>query len=144
MSYSMNNLPDSFKRCMERGAKKALGKAGLTMQEIEIKNEAQSEKVIQKQIIGWLRIQGYFPNFSRMDKPKTDQIGIPDIHISCLGRSVYFEVKSRKARLTNPQMRAIAKLTTFPNEAKVFLVRDLPEVIRILDEFKQKIISQER
>jgi hypothetical protein len=127
MSYSMNNLPDSFKRCMERGQKKALGKSGLTMQEIDAKNEAQSEKELQKQIVGMLQLRGYVVNYSRMDKRKTDKVGWPDITFCCQGHMVCFEVKTASGKVSKEQEMVKERLLADPNKASVHIVRSLDD-----------------
>jgi hypothetical protein len=70
-------LPENYLRCMTPEARKSVGQQ--TAAEVMANGVATSERALQKQIVGLLRLKGIEVNVSRMDKRKTDVVGWPDL-----------------------------------------------------------------
>ncbi|MDD2707537.1 MAG: hypothetical protein PHV34_05960 [Verrucomicrobiae bacterium] len=67
-------IPEQYLRHMSDEDRRAFGKAGRTMEEINNENEVKNEKNLQNQIAGLLRLRGIAFSWCRMDK-KTERTG---------------------------------------------------------------------
>jgi len=72
-------IPDHIIRLMSPADRSALGKSAVTVEEHAEKAGDVAEKILQEQMIALLHHRGITPNWSRMDKPKTDRVGWPDL-----------------------------------------------------------------
>lgn len=132
----MKVLPNSYLRCLSAKDRQKLGQR--TAEEVMAQGETKSEKELQKQIVGLLRLKGIEVNVSRMDKRKTDVVGWPDLTFSVIrGRIAIpclWEVKMPKGTLSPEQMTLASKLTTGPNAWRYRLIRSVDQAIAELKE----------
>ena len=82
MGLDPSALPNAFLSRMAKADRAPLGKAGVTMQEIETKHAFRREKELQERCVAMLRLRNIVVNVSRMDKRKTDKTGWPDLTFS--------------------------------------------------------------
>ncbi|MHC1766141.1 MAG: hypothetical protein AB9869_17875 [Verrucomicrobiia bacterium] len=116
-----------------------LGKAGRTLAEIEDKNRAEREKVIQKEITNLLRLRKIVFNVSRMDRRKTDTVGWPDftfaVHTPGMrwAVAVALEVKAPGGKPSAAQQDMLDQLTADGWYAQVvYSVEDVRQILAFL------------
>lgn len=131
----MKVLPDSYLRCMSAKDRKSMGKAGQTAAETLAKADVKTEKDLQKAIISLLRLKGFEPIVSRMDKRTSNNIGTPDIlfvTLDLLRASIVacaWEVKLPGEQLREEQERMMVRLITPPNFWSYSLIHSVDEAI---------------
>jgi hypothetical protein len=100
-------LPDNILKAMPVEERRKLGKAGMTSDDAQLKLEATSERILQRQINGWLRIQQsegrLIFNWNRSDKRTTCKIGWPDYSIFANQQCLFIEVKFAKGKVSPEQ-----------------------------------------
>lgn len=131
----MKVLPDSYLRCLSPEDRRKLGQK--TAEEVLAQGEAKSEKTLQKQIVGLLRLKGIEPIVSRMDRRTSNNVGTPDILFCVLGTSTFacaWEVKMPRGIVGVEQNAMHVKLQTFPNDWTVKVIRSVDEAIAELKE----------
>lgn len=102
-------------RMMPEEERKRLGKAGLTPEEHQAKTDAKRERELHDRIEALLRIRGITYVHSRMDKPSTIRVGLPDF-MFCLPREKGFgipmaiEVKMPGEEPTPEQVQCMREL----------------------------------
>lgn len=124
-----------------------MGKAGTTKEEAIRKFEVKNEKELQKQILSLLRLKGIEVNYSRMDKPKTDRVGMPDFLFCIINNnppayyhrdheweltntySCAWECKWDKGALSKEQQQMLSRLSTQPNGWRVKIIRSVDAAI---------------
>ncbi len=92
----VTQITDNMRRLMGPGDRKALGKDGMTIDELATVAQAKSEKELHQQIKDMLNRLGVrFYGYSRMDKATGCTVGWPDFVIPLPGGKVLFwEVKN--------------------------------------------------
>lgn len=114
MKYSPANLPDNIRKCLPQSEKQKLGKAGLTMAEITAKSEVVAEREMHKQFSNWLNLHRIFFIHSRMDRPSSQNLGVPDFVFSVLRKSTAIpaavEFKTPSGVLSDDQLTCIARM----------------------------------
>jgi hypothetical protein len=145
----MKVLPEKYLRLMSAEGRRKHGQK--TASEVLEQGEAKSEKMLQKQIVGLLRLKGVQVNVSRMDKRKTDTVGWPDITFSvaifervydtngepyeaCSQTPCAWEVKMPQGKLSQEQEVMKSRLTTPPNSWRYRVIRSVDQAIAELKE----------
>lgn len=148
----MKVLPEKYLRLMRPEDRLRLGQK--TASEVLAQGEATSEKALQKQIVGLLRLKGIEVNVSRMDKRKTDAVGWPDItfavywpapQIICAGEShqlpkawqffpCAWEIKMPQGKLSFEQEALGLRLQVPPNGWRYRVIRSVDQAIAELKE----------
>lgn len=100
-------IPEHVLRLMPGAARKPLGKAGLTVPEINEKAAARREKELQQTCASMLRLRDIWFSASRMDKPSTNAKGTPDFLICMRGKFVAVEFKRPGQQPTDEQLQAL-------------------------------------
>lgn len=89
------------------------------------------ESQLQHAIIAECHRRGYFTVRSRMDRPTTNQIGVPDIIIAANdGRVIWCECKSRTGKLRPEQLAAKVWLEKLGHE--YLLCRSMAEFLELV------------
>jgi hypothetical protein len=144
----MKVLPDSYLRCLSAKDRRKLGQK--TAEEVLARGEAKSEKELQKQIVGLLRLKGIEVNVSRMDKRKTDAVGWPDLTFAVERRrelltvpgkividgvsACAWEIKMPQGRLTPEQEKMATALSRPPNLWRHRVIRSVDQALAELKE----------
>lgn len=126
----MTFLPDNILRLMDK-KDRPKGKAGKTLCEIFQENEKKSEKEIQKDIIGFLRLRNIVPIHQRMDRRTTTATGTPDVLFAYHGIPFAWEIKTEKGKLRAEQEELHPRLEA--NGWRVSVVRSIQQAKEILD-----------
>jgi len=125
---------DKMLQLMSPADRKALGKAGRTMQEISAQHEVKSEKELQNQIRDLLRrfnIEWYC--WSRMDKKTHQKVGWPDFVIPLpRGKTLYWEVKHDHGMPSKEQKACLEWL--YKEGHRVSLIRSYMQAYKELTE----------
>lgn len=82
MSKKTTILPDNILRRMDKKDRVDLGKAGVTAEEANEKQQQRNEREVHRQIENWLRLKGIWFSHSRMDRKTTQALGTPDFIFS--------------------------------------------------------------
>lgn len=117
----MKVLPENILKCMRPEDRRKLGQK--TAAEVLAQGEATSEKALQKQIVGLLRLKGIEPIVSRMDRRTSNNIGTPDIlfAVDCSSDenirpcACAWEIKMPQGKLSREQEQMATKLLMHPN-----------------------------
>lgn len=134
-------LPENMLRCMSAKDRQELGQK--TASEILEAGEAKSERELQKQIVGLLRLKGIEVNVSRTDKRKTDRVGWPDITFavsqikstgSMLTHACLWEIKMPRGQLSAEQICCADRLINRPNAWRYRIIRSVYDALRELRE----------
>jgi hypothetical protein len=132
-------LPDSYLRCMTPAQRQEIGQK--TAAEVLSAGVAKSEKDLQKQIVGLLRLKGIEPIVSRMDRRTSNNVGTPDILFAVTGdlrawewgsEACAWEVKMPQGKLSPEQEAMGRKLKTAPNGWSHEIIRSVDEAIAAL------------
>lgn len=135
MKYSSATLPENIRKCLPQSEKQKLGKAGLTMAEITAKSEVIAEKEMHKQFSNWLNLHGIFFIHSRMDRPSSQNLGVPDFIFACgklTAIPAAVEFKTPDGKLSDDQMICIARMQD--NGWQVRVAKSVDEAIRFVTE----------
>lgn len=145
-------LPPNILKCLRPEDRKSLGKGGLLPEEALRKCEIKSERDLQKQIVGLLRLKGIEPIVSRFGKKTTNNIGTPDIIFSVstfnyaygpplpVTVSCGWEIKLPTCKSSKEQEQMAVRLSTPPNAWRYRIIRSIDEA---LTELKQMGIIPE-
>lgn len=128
--YNSQALPEHVLKRMNP-ADRPRGVAGMLRVEIDEKNDKKTEKEIQSQISGLLRIREIVFYQSRMDKKPTVAIGLPDFAFTYHSIPIALEVKTSIGKLTEEQTETHKNMRA--NGWKVFVVRSVQEAKTVLD-----------
>jgi hypothetical protein len=123
-------ITEGILRCISTAERRKLGKAGVTAEEAQEKFVAKSERELQGQIAGLLRIRGIWFHSARMDRKTTGQVGTPDFLLALNGRPVALEAKHAKGKLSPEQIKTHEVMRR--NGWRVEVVRSLGDVLGIL------------
>jgi hypothetical protein len=132
MRISATAIPEHILRLMPQAERRRFGKAGLTVPEIEAKNDHKLEKEIQDQIAQYLQLHEVRFNRSRMDRKTTCVKGWPDFTFCVKGRACFLEVKRPGQKPDPEQSKVIADLIAAG--AFVKIVCSLQEAIAAFQE----------
>ena len=136
MRISANAIPEHILRLMPESERQRLGKAGLTMPEIEARNGRKLEKEVQAEIAQYLRLHGV-PFFQqRMDRATTGTVGWPDITFVVKGRACFLEVKLPTKKPDPEQAKVLSELIAAG--AFVRVVHSLEEAIYAYREISEQ------
>jgi hypothetical protein len=124
-------IPENYLRLMSPEDREPLGKAGMTLPEIEEKNDVASEKKLQDLIENYLTLRDIFVGRQRMDKKSNMALGWPDFVFAYKGKPIALEVKVGSNKQTPEQLHA--ERLMIQNGWAYYVVRSLPEVKAILD-----------
>lgn len=130
--WTSTTLPDKAKMQMLASDRSKLGKAGRTMIEIDAKNEAKSERELQEQIAGLLRIKCIYFVRSRMDRKTTTKVGTPDFLVCLNGRFEGWEIKVGNNGLSDEQRAACLQIIQSGGMAR--LITTLDRAKQIIDD----------
>jgi hypothetical protein len=100
----MKVLPENVLKRMIKEERIKLGKAGLTMDEINESNEVKSERELQKHCANLLRLREIPFHVSRIDKRSTGTIGWPDFTFALEGKPVAWECKTATGKVRPEQV----------------------------------------
>ena len=134
-------LPESFLKCMKEEDRKALGKAGVTQAEANMKGTRRIEKELLKHIVNLLRLRGIEPIVSRTDKKTTNNVGLPDILFAVCGNDGYntrvfacaIEVKLPGEHLREAQITMRRVMTRPPNHWTHRVITSVDEMRMFLE-----------
>lgn len=116
---------------MAKSDRAEIGKEARLPDEVQESNDRKAEKILQKQIMGWLEIRGIFAGCQRMDKKSTLRRGWADIVCAVHGWPLALECKSATGKQTGDQIEAMNRLI---RDGWIFrLVRSLEEVVSIVN-----------
>lgn len=133
----MTVLPDNILRCLSPTDRKSLGKAGMTAEEALRKMEVKNEGVLQKQIVGLLRLRGIEPIVSHFGKKTRNNLGTPDIIFAAFGIPCAWELKMPKTgRTSDGQTDMAVRLSTPPNSWRHRIIKSVDEAIAELKEIE--------
>lgn len=105
-------VPDNILKLMDEKDRPP-GNAGKTMAEIQAILVKKSEKEIQSEIIGFIRLRGVKQILTpRFGVKTTIKAGWPDITFAYRGLPFFFEVKAKNGRLSDEQIEVITQLNT--------------------------------
>lgn len=125
-------LPDKFLRCMPKAERKRLGKSGLLMEELILRDRIKTEKQFQENILAYLRLHNIVAGRQRMDKKSNMAVGWPDFVFAVPpGIPVAFESKLPGQDQTPEQKDMQKKMEA--NGWRYFVVHDMHEVKNILE-----------
>lgn len=135
-------LPPHVLKCIAPEDRKALGKAGLTPEEVLAKAQLRNERDLQRTIVSLLRLKGIEPLWHRTDKRSHATIGWPDITFSTVHRvdgwddfcPQAWEVKFEDGELSVEQQQMMIRLQSPPNGWRVRVIRSVNEAIEQLRE----------
>lgn len=135
----MKPISDNILRLMNKADREPLGKAGVTSADALEKQVAKSERDLQKIISSYLRLQGIWFAWSRMDKKTTCFLGQPDFLLALKittnhARPIALEIKFEKGKLT-PEQEDVRE-AMLRNGWEHYVVRSLQEVIEIINRGK--------
>lgn len=119
--------------------------------EVLEQGEATSEKMLQKQIVGLLRLKGLQVNVSAMHKRTTHAVGWPDITFAvatfdptydangqpyemCSQTPCAWEIKIPQGKLSQEQEVMKARMTMAPNAWRHRVIRSVDQAIAELKE----------
>lgn len=137
MGNITGQLPDNFLRCMSPEARKPLGKAGMTRQEVIEKAEVKAEKDLHEQVVAYLeQHHGIKVGHARMDRKSTYTLGWPDLTFALHGKACALELKVGKKKPDPDQLACIAAME--PNGWNVYVVRSLEEAKAFLERIEPK------
>ncbi len=125
-------IPDNILRRMAPEDRKVYGKAGMTLEELEVKNSLQSEEELQEATASLLRLRNIRCFRSRMDKRPTGPTGWPDFIFAVRGRACAFECKRFGESPEPHQSEVMAALTN--DGWFVRVVRSELQVVKALNE----------
>ncbi len=130
----MKVLSDNFLRCLTPEDRKAMGQR--TAEEVMRNGIAKSEKELQKQIVGLLRLNGIEPNVSAMHKATTHRVGWPDITFAAFGTPCVWEVKLPGGVPTIEQVQMSIRLSSPPNSWRHRFIHSVDEALADLKEIE--------
>lgn len=137
MGFDTKILPDKFLRKLPPAERKKLGKAGLTMEEVQVKADTRAEKVLQNEMEGILRQRNLFFSRSRMDRATTLRKGMPDFFIVLPGgRALLVEAKVEGGNLREDQQKVFSEFWKQTGDV-VHIVLNLPSFCELLDTYTQ-------
>lgn len=131
-------LPPNILKCLRPEDRKSLGKAGMLPEEALRKMEIKSERDLQNQIVGLLRLRGIEPIVSRFGKRTTNNIGTPDIifavrvNIHDEGHACAWEIKLPDGKPSREQEQMAVRLLTPPNAWRYKIIRSVDEALETL------------
>ena len=129
MGLSSKLLPPNILKAMQKETRQEIGAA--LPDELQARHERKYEKDLQRQIYGWLEIQGVFAGMQRMDKKSNLRLGWPDIVFVWPGENVCVpiavECKSATGTQNPEQVEAQRRMTL--DGWLYWVVRSLPELI---------------
>lgn len=131
----MKVLPENILRCLKPEDRKAVGQR--TTAEVMKNGEAKSEKELQKQIVGLLRLNGIEPNVSAMHKATTHRVGWPDITFAAFGIPCAWEIKMPTGEESKEQKQMAIRLSTPPNCWRCRVIRSIDEALHELSEIQK-------
>jgi hypothetical protein len=103
-------IPEHIRRLMPGEVRRELGKAAMTVPEIEAQNAIKLERQLQDGIAGYLRLKGVTFGQSRMDRRTTYTVGWPDFTFVVNGRACFLEAKLPGEQPTDKQVEIMAGL----------------------------------
>lgn len=128
-------IPDHILRRMNP-EDRPKGVEGMTKEQLAERHEAKSEKELQEQISGYLRIRGIWFERKSMHKKSTGTTGCPDFLFAVNGHPVAFEVKTRTGRTSDAQESAIEQMIT--NGWNVYTIRSFGDAVDVLNKWIKK------
>jgi hypothetical protein len=123
----MKVLPENFLRCLKPEDRKAMGQR--TAGEVMANGIAKSEKELQKQLVGLLRLNGIEPNVSAMHKATTHRVGWPDITFAAYGVACAWEVKLPNGQPSMEQVQMVVRLSSPPNSWRHRFIHSVDEAL---------------
>jgi len=94
------------------------------------KLEIKTEKELQNQIDGLLRLRHIVAIRSRMDKETSNNLGTPDFLFAIRGRAIAWEIKLPGKKLTEEQRKMMLRLTS--NGWSCYVVHSVDVAIELL------------
>lgn len=117
---------------MSKESRESIGKSGQLPEEIAAKQEARSEKDLQRSMAALLTIKGVFFITNRMDKRPTVARGLPDFTIILPNQKAWLvEAKIKGGKLSPEQIKM--------HEKYEFLTSGKVSLIYALEEFKSEL-----
>ena len=116
---------------MSKKDRAPLGKAGLTTEEIQLKNDLELERDLQKDVHNLLRQRDVLVITNRFGKRSTATKGVPDFNFSWNCRPYAFECKVGNRKPSQRQLETHMHMRR--NGWLVFVVRSLKEAQEFLD-----------
>jgi hypothetical protein len=116
---------------MDETERKLMGKAGLTTEEIQLKNDLELEGELQKDLRSLLAQRDVWVMTNRFGKRSTATKGAPDFLFMWNGRAYGFECKVGNRETTKKQLETHMHMRR--NGWLVFVVRSLKEAQEFLD-----------
>jgi hypothetical protein len=132
MAAIRGTIPEHIRRLMPDQQRRELGKAAMTIPEIEAKNAAKLERELQEGIAGYLRLKQVVFGQSRMDRRSSYTVGWPDFAFVVNGRACFLEVKRPGEKPTKEQQEIMAGL----EQAGAF-VRVVHSVAAAIEAYKE-------
>jgi hypothetical protein len=133
-----SDLTDKMRTMLPLDAKRDLGAAGMTLEEVIGKHAVKTEREIHDQIGQWLNSKGVVYQHERMDKKTRGRVGWPDFTFAWLGSlsgiplayPVAVEVKRPGETPTQDQLWMHGRMTS--NGWKVYVVHSFAELVEQL------------
>ena len=136
-------LPPNILKCLSAADRKSLGKAGLTPEEVLAKMEIKNEGVLQRQIIGYLRLKGIEVVDCLFGKRTRHKPGTPDLMFAVCkkvwdGAEDYtfvtvayaWELKMPETGKSSKEQEAMAdRMQNCPNAWRYQIITSLDEAI---------------
>lgn len=128
-------FPPNILKCLRPEDRKSLGKAGLLPEEALRKMEVKSERDLQNQIVGLLRLRGIEPIVSQFGKKTRNNLGTPDIIFAAYGIPCAWELKMPKTgRSSIEQGQMAVRLSSPPNSWRHRIIKSVDEALAELQE----------
>lgn len=129
---NLSNVPDAFLDKMKAEDRKALGKAGVTVAEGVEAQESRSERELQKDIVGLLKVNGVKEvTASRMDRRTTNRVGTPDLIFCFRGIACAWEVKRPRQNLRESQIEVAKRMVD--DGYVVAAIRSLQDAVNAIE-----------
>lgn len=112
-----------------------MGKAGLTSEEANAKQDAESERELQDNVSRLLKLRGIWFFRQRMDKRTRGTVGTPDFLFALKGYPCAFEVKMPGKESTLEQEATHVAMTA--NGWRVWIIHSERAAIDVLNELEQ-------
>lgn len=128
-------IPQHIARLMSPEDRQVFGKGAMTAEDALARAELKSERDLQRQIVGLLRLKGIEPIVSRMDRKTSNNVGTPDILFAVVLKpwntrvAVAWECKFAKGALSLEQQQMAVRMSTPPNGWVVKTIRSVDEAI---------------
>lgn len=144
MKLNSQSLPNHIIKLMPK-QDRPKGVAGMTTEEVNLKNELKSEKSIHDDIIAYLRRNILPYDHSRMDRASTNKVGQPDFSIYIHNRVLFLEIKRQGGKLSEDQIKRHAELEAYGNKVEVIYSYSeaTAKILEFIHEIKKEAHSNE-